>query len=108
VYKFASRILPRSFHEVLVKAGIGPEQIDLLIPHQANIRIIDSARDYLSVGDGVVYVNVDRYGNTSAASIPVALCEAMDEGRLEPGSLLAMVAFGAGLTWGSAIWRWQG
>jgi 3-oxoacyl-[acyl-carrier-protein] synthase III len=108
VFKFASRILPRSFHEVLTKAGIGPEEIDLLIPHQANIRIIDSARDSLGVEDDVVYVNVDRYGNTSAASIPVALCEAMDENRLRPGSLLAMVAFGAGLSWGSAIWRWQG
>jgi 3-oxoacyl-[acyl-carrier-protein] synthase III len=108
VFKFASRILPRSFHEALAKAGIGPEQIDLLIPHQANSRIIDSARDSLLVNEEVVYVNVERYGNTSAASIPVALCEAVDEERLKPGSLLAMVAFGAGLTWGSAIWKWHG
>lgn len=108
VFKFASRILPKAFHQSVEKAGIEPGDIDLLIPHQANIRIIDSARDSLSVDQEVVYVNVDRYGNTSAASIPMALCEAIDEGRVKPNSLLAMVAFGAGLTWASAIWRWQG
>ena len=108
VFKFASRILPRAFHQAVVKAGVRPEDVDLLIPHQANIRIIQSARENLHVADDVVYVNVDRYGNTSAASIPVALCEAIDEGRLRPGGLLGMVAFGAGLTWASALWRWQG
>lgn len=108
VYKFASRILPRAFHEAVEKAGVRPEDVNLLVPHQANIRIIESARESLSVDDGVVYTNVDRYGNTSAASIPVALCEAIEEGRLHPGALLAMVAFGAGLTWGAALWRWQG
>ena len=108
VYKFASRILPKAFHEALDGAGLRPEDVDLLIPHQANIRIIDSARESLSVDGDAVYVNVDRYGNTSAASIPMALCEAIDEGRIKAGSLLAMVAFGAGLTWASALWRWQG
>lgn len=108
VYKFASRILPRAFNEAIAKAGVQANSVDLLIPHQANTRIIDSARDSLALEDGTVYVNVDRYGNTSAASIPVALCEAVEEGRLKPGSLLALVAFGAGLTWGSVIWRWQG
>lgn len=108
VFKFASRILPRAFHQALDKAGIRPEEVDLLVPHQANTRIIDSARQNLAVPKDAIYVNVDRYGNTSAASIPVALCEAIEEGRLKPGSILAMVAFGAGLTWGSAIWRWQG
>lgn len=108
VYKFASRILPRAFHQAVEKAHVRPEDVDLLIPHQANIRIIQSARDNLAVNEGAVYVNVDRYGNTSAASIPVALCEAIAEGRLQPGALLAMVAFGAGLTWASALWRWQG
>ena len=108
VYKFASRILPRAFHEAVERAGVRPEDVDLLVPHQANIRIIESARESLSVNGDVVYTNVDRYGNTSAASIPVALCEAIDEGRLRPGALLAMVAFGAGLTWGAALWRWQG
>ncbi len=108
VYKFASRILPRAFHEAVEKAGIRPEDVDLLIPHQANIRIINSAKDNLQINGDSVYVNVAKYGNTSAASIPVALCEAIEEGKLTPGSLLAMVAFGAGLTWASAIWRWQG
>ncbi len=108
VFQFASRILPRSFHQALDKAGVQPDDVDLLIPHQANIRIIQSARDNLQVNDDAVYVNVDRYGNTSAASIPVALCEAIDEGKVQPGALLGMVAFGAGLTWASALWRWQG
>jgi 3-oxoacyl-[acyl-carrier-protein] synthase III len=108
VFKFASRILPRAFHQAVQKAGVQPEDVDLLIPHQANIRIIQSARENLLVNPDAVYVNVDRYGNTSAASIPVALCEAIDEGRLQPDALLAMVAFGAGLTWASALWKWQG
>ena len=108
VYKFASRVLPRAYNEAMVKAGLEDESVDLLIPHQANTRIIDSARDSLGLENGTIYVNVDRYGNTSAASIPVALYEAIEEGRLKPGSLLGLVAFGAGLTWGSVIWRWQG
>ncbi len=108
VFKFASRILPRAFHRAVDQAGMRPEDVDLVVPHQANMRIIESARDNLSVNGDAVYVNVDRYGNTSAASIPVALCEAIEEGRLRPGSLVAMVAFGAGLSWGSALWRWQG
>ncbi|MHB0870335.1 MAG: beta-ketoacyl-ACP synthase III [Chloroflexota bacterium] len=108
VFKFASRILPRAFHETLVKAGVRAEDVDLLIPHQANMRIIDSARESLAIAEEAVFVNVDRYGNTSAASIPVALCEAIEEGKVRPGSLLSMVAFGAGLTWGSVLWRWQG
>ncbi len=108
VYKFAARILPRAFNESLQKAGLKAGDVDLLIPHQANVRIIDSARESLGLDREAVYVNVDRYGNTSAASIPMALCEAIDEGKVREGSLLAMVAFGAGLTWGSALWRWQG
>ena len=108
VYKFSSRILPQTFLKTLEKAGVQPEEVELLIPHQANIRIIDSARQYLPIPDDVVYVNVDRYGNTSAASIPIALCEALEERRLKAGSILAMVAFGSGLTWASALWRWQG
>ncbi|MCL4370264.1 MAG: ketoacyl-ACP synthase III [Chloroflexi bacterium] len=108
VFKFAARILPRAFNETLEKAGVKAEEVDLLIPHQANIRIIDSARESLALAEDAVYVNVSRYGNTSAASIPLALCEALEEDKIAPGSLLAMVAFGAGLTWGSALWRWQG
>lgn len=108
VYKFASRILPKAFNKTLDKAGVRPEEVELLIPHQANIRIIEAARDNLAIREDALYVNVNRYGNTSAASIPIALCEAIDQGKLYPGSVLAMVAFGAGLTWASALWRWQG
>jgi len=108
VYKFASRILPQSFNRTLDKAGVSPEEVELLIPHQANMRIIDAARPSLRVKKEAVYVNVDRYANTSAASIPVALSEAIDEGRVRHGAIVAMVAFGAGLTWASVLWRWQG
>ncbi len=108
VFKFASRIIPRAFHETLERAGVKADEVDLLIPHQANIRIIENARENLNLDPDSVYVNVDRYGNTSAASIAVALCEAIEEGRVKPGSLLAMIAFGGGLTWGSVLWRWQG
>jgi 3-oxoacyl-[acyl-carrier-protein] synthase-3 len=108
VFKFAARILPTVFHQTLQKAGISPEDVDLLIPHQANSRIIDSARHNLKLADEAIFMNVSRYGNTSAGSIPVALCEAIEEGRLKPGAILSMVAFGAGLTWGSVLWRWQG
>ncbi|MGE5619304.1 MAG: beta-ketoacyl-ACP synthase III [Sphingomonadaceae bacterium] len=107
VFKFASRILPRVFHETLEKARVKAEEVDLLIPHQANMRIIDSARESLAISEDAVYVNVNRYGNTSAASIPVALCEAIAEGKVKPGALLAFVAFGAGLTWAAALWRWR-
>ncbi|MGI5835440.1 MAG: beta-ketoacyl-ACP synthase III [Chloroflexota bacterium] len=108
VYKFASRILPMAFNKTLDKAGVRPEDVELLIPHQANLRIIESARNSLPIKEDAVYVNVNSYGNTSAASIPIALCEAIEQGRLHPGAVLAMVAFGSGLTWASALWRWQG
>ncbi len=108
VFKFAARILPRAINETLEKAGVKAEDVGLLIPHQANMRIINSARESLGFAEDAVFVNIDRYGNTSAASIPIALCEAIEEGKVSPGSLLAMVAFGSGLTWGSVLWRWQG
>ena len=82
--------------------------IDVLIPHQANTRIIDHAVRRLNVDESIVFSNVERYGNTSAASIPVALCEAVEEGLVKPGSIVVMGGFGAGLTWGSAVWKWHG
>ena len=88
------------------KAGMTLDQIDLLIPHQANIRIIQSAAQTLAFPLERVFTNVEKYGNTSAASIPVALCEAIEEGRIQPGDTIAMVAFGAGLAWGATVMRW--
>ncbi len=105
VYKFATRVMGRALQEALDHAGLTTDDIDLFIPHQANLRIIEYAVKQAGLPREKVYVNVDRYGNTSAASVPLALCEAFDEGRIKPGDTLAMVAFGAGLTWASAIFK---
>lgn len=90
----------------LQRAGIDLEDIDLLIPHQANVRIIDATARRLGLDESKVYVNIHSYGNTSAATIPVALTEALEEGRIEPGSIILFAAFGGGLSWGSAVFRW--
>ncbi|BCJ85150.1 beta-ketoacyl-ACP synthase III [Effusibacillus dendaii] len=106
VFKFAVRVMNTATEEVLRKAGLHKEDIDLLIPHQANIRIIDYARERLGLPEEKVVVNVNRYGNMSSASIPIALDEANRAGRLNGGDLLLLVGFGAGLTWGSTLVRW--
>ncbi|MCJ7781364.1 MAG: ketoacyl-ACP synthase III [Acidimicrobiia bacterium] len=92
--------------KALADAGWSIEDIDLLIPHQANIRIIDATTRRLGIDPDKVYTNIDAYGNTSAASIPIALSEAIDRGRLKPGAKLVLVAFGAGLTWGATAIQW--
>jgi len=105
VFKFATRVLGTSLQQALGKADLTVDDIDLLVPHQANARIIDLAAREVGVPLEKVVVNVDRYGNTSAASVPLALSEAFDAGRVAPGDTLALVAFGAGLTWAAAIYR---
>ncbi len=105
VFKFATRVMGRALQEALGHAGLTIDDIDLFIPHQANLRIIEYAVKQVGLPREKVVVNIDRYGNTSAASVPMALCEAFDEGRIKPGDTLAMVAFGAGLTWASAIFK---
>jgi 3-oxoacyl-[acyl-carrier-protein] synthase-3 len=106
VYRFAVRILGDSAIEALDKANLGYNDISLFIPHQANMRIIDSVAKRLELDTGKVYMNIARYGNTSAASIPIALCEAVEEGRVKDGDNLLFVAFGAGLASGAAIVKW--
>ena len=106
VYRFATRIIARAARQVTEEAGLKLEDVALLVPHQANVRIIDSAVRDLGIARERVYVNLQRYGNTSAASIPIALCEAVEEGRLQPGDHALLVGFGAGLTWGAALLRW--
>ncbi len=106
VFRFASRVIPRAIEEVCRRAGVHPDEVDLFIPHQANIRIIQAAAQRLGQPMDKFFVNVDRYGNTSAASVPVALYEAVLTGRLRPGDLAVLVAFGAGLTWGACALRW--
>jgi 3-oxoacyl-[acyl-carrier-protein] synthase-3 len=108
VFRFATRVLPESVQQALDAANLGTDDIDLLIPHQANVRIIDAATKRLKLENSAVFANVERYGNTSAASIPVALCEAIDDGRIQAGSTVVMSGFGAGLSWGTAVWRWHG
>ena len=103
VFKFATRVLGRSLREVIRDAGLQTEDIDLFIPPQANVRIIESAARSVGLPEEKVYVNIQKYGNTSAASIPIALCEAFEEGRAKVGDTLALVSFGAGLTWASAV-----
>lgn len=106
VFKWAVRIIPEAIQGALNRTGMTLDDIDLVIPHQANIRIIDAAIETLGIDPEKVFVNVDRYGNTSAASIPIALHEAVEQGRIERGSNVLMVGFGAGLTWGSCLFRW--
>ncbi len=92
--------------KALDDAGWSIDDVDLLIPHQANIRIIDATTKRLGIDPDKVYTNIDAYGNTSAATIPIALSEAIDRGRLKPGAKLVLVAFGAGLTWGATAIQW--
>ncbi len=106
VYRFATRVMGRAAERALRRAGLSVEDIDLFVPHQANLRIIESAARHLKLPMEKVYVNIHRYGNTSAASIPVACCEAVEEGRLKPNDTVVMVGFGAGLTWAAAVVQW--
>jgi 3-oxoacyl-[acyl-carrier-protein] synthase-3 len=106
VFKFATRILPRSTKALINQANMSVDDIDLLIPHQANTRIIEMAIRSLKIDAQKVYVNLHKYGNTSAASIPLALVEALEENRVKKGDKLALVSFGAGLTWASALVQW--
>jgi 3-oxoacyl-[acyl-carrier-protein] synthase-3 len=106
VFKFATRVLVASAEKVLAECGKTVEDVDLYVPHQANVRIIDHATKKLGFPAEKVVINVDRYGNTSSGSIPLALAEAAADGRLKPGELVLMTGMGAGLTWGSALIEW--
>lgn len=106
VFKFATRVLVSSAEKVLEECGRTVDEVDVYIPHQANIRIIDHAAEKLGVPKDKIVVNVDRYGNTSSGSIPLALAEAQSDGRLRDGALVLMTGMGAGLTWGSGLIEW--
>jgi 3-oxoacyl-[acyl-carrier-protein] synthase-3 len=106
VFKFATRILVQSAEAVMARCGVTIDDVDVYVPHQANMRIIDHATKKLGVPSDRVVINVDRYGNTSSGSIPLALADAAADGRLRPGKLVLMTGMGAGLTWGSALIRW--
>jgi 3-oxoacyl-[acyl-carrier-protein] synthase-3 len=106
VYRFATRVMAEAAKVVVERAGWSLDQIDLLIPHQANARIIESATKALRLTPEKVFVNLQDYGNTSAASIPIALCEAIDAGKVNPGNRVVLVGFGAGLTWAACAIEW--
>jgi 3-oxoacyl-[acyl-carrier-protein] synthase-3 len=106
VFKAAVRSMAEAADQALLRAGLTGEDIDLFVPHQANIRIIEATAKYANVPMEKVFVNVDRYGNMSSATVPVALDEAVEQGLVKPGDYVMMVAFGAGFTWGSAVIQW--
>ena len=106
VYKFATRVVVDSSLRSLEAAGLGVEDVDVFVPHQANRRIIDHAARRLGLDEAKVFSNVDRYGNTSAGSIPLCLDEAWRQGRIGPGDIVLMVGFGGGLAWGSCVMEW--
>ena len=108
VYRFATRVVARSAGRVLARCGRDISEVDLFVPHQANIRIIDTAAKKLGMDAEKVYTNLQRYGNTSCASIPLCLSEARAEGRLRKGDLVLLMGFGAGLTWGACLMEWTG
>ncbi len=106
VFKFAVQKFPEVIFEALETTGYKPEDIDLLVPHQANLRISQFVQRILKLPDDKVFNNIQKYGNTTAASIPIALCEAWEEGKVKDGDLICLAAFGSGFTWGSALIRW--
>jgi 3-oxoacyl-[acyl-carrier-protein] synthase-3 len=106
VFKAAVRAMGEACDEALRRAGVTSKEIELFVPHQANLRIIEATAKHSNIPMQKVMVNLERYGNTSAASIPLALAQAEEEGRLKPGTLILLVAFGAGFTWGATVVRW--
>jgi 3-oxoacyl-[acyl-carrier-protein] synthase-3 len=106
IFKFAVQAMESATREAVEAAGLTLDDIDLLIPHQANLRIINATAKALGLPQERAMVNVDRYGNTSSASIPMALQEAWEQGRLHDGDRLVIVAFGGGLVWGAMVLEW--
>jgi len=106
VFKFATRVLVQSANDLLDRCGVAVEDVDVYVPHQANVRIIEHARQKLGIPEEKTVIDVDRYGNTSSGSIPLALADAKADGRLHAGQLVLMTGMGAGLTWGSGLIEW--
>ena len=106
VFKKAVVKFPEVIMEALTKNGLSPADINLLVPHQANLRIAQFVQHTLKLRDDQVYNNIQQYGNTTAASIPIALCEAWEKGLVKEGDLVCLAAFGSGFTWASALIKW--
>ncbi len=107
VFRWATQMMTSAAEQVIASSGLNSEEIDLFIPHQANMRIIESTAKRLGLAPDKVFANVDRYGNTSAASIPIALCEALDKGLIKVGDNVVLTSFGAGLSWAAVALRWS-
>jgi 3-oxoacyl-[acyl-carrier-protein] synthase-3 len=105
-FKVAVRTMEETVREALEHNGLKPEDVSLLIPHQANIRIMNAIKERLGLPETSVFSNIEKYGNTSAGSIPLALDEALRADRIKKGDIVVFVAFGGGLTWASAVARW--
>ncbi len=108
IFRHAVRVIVDSSTKALSQAGFTPADVDLFVPHQANARIITAASQRLGIPDDRCVVTIDRYGNTSSASIPLALADALETDRLRPGALVLLSGFGGGMTWASAVLRWGG
>ncbi len=108
VFRFATRVIAQATREAVAFAQLKLEDVQLVIPHQANLRIIEAAMRGLEIPIEQCFINIERYGNTSTASIPIAACEAIQQGRLQSGDNIVFVGFGAGLTWGATLVRWTG
>jgi len=108
VFRFATRVMAQATREAVQAAQLTMDDIKFVVPHQANKRIIENAANQLEISLERCLINLERYGNTSTASIPIAICEAAEDGRIQPGDRLVMVAFGAGLTWASLVAQWSG
>src|SRR5690625_193684 len=106
VFKFAVRQMPESSEAVIRKAGLNKEDVDYLVPHQANIRIMEAARQRLNIPDERMAKTINRYGNNSSASIPIALSESINDGKIKDGDIIVLVGFGGGLTWGAVALKW--
>jgi 3-oxoacyl-[acyl-carrier-protein] synthase III len=105
VFKWAIRLAEENIRQVVERSGVALDAIDMFVLHQANARIIEGARESLGISTDRFLVNLDRYGNTSSGSIPLAMDEAWQAGRIGPGSTIVVCGFGGGLAWGSAVWR---
>lgn len=106
VFRFATKVMASATREVISQAGLKLDDIELVVPHQANLRIIEAAARGLRLPLDRFMINIERYGNTSSASIPIAVCEAVEQGRIHPGDHIVLVGFGAGLTWGALALQW--
>jgi 3-oxoacyl-[acyl-carrier-protein] synthase-3 len=108
VFRFATRVMASATHEVIACAGLTLDQIQWIVPHQANIRIIEAAARGLKLPMDRFIVNLQHYGNTSTASVPIAMVEALEKGQIKPGDKIVMIGFGGGLTWGAVAAEWTG